>query len=84
MTNMTNMTKDMNEFERYLHHGKQVWTRKVLKGKHREHCLCFSCGNFKPGTDDNCERAQKLFEYCVRYDMTTPVFECPDFKEKDA
>jgi len=72
----------MNEFEQYMHHGRMVWTRTLLKGKHREHCLCFSCGKFKPGTEDNCKMANELYELCVLNNMTTPVFECPDFKEK--
>jgi hypothetical protein len=49
------------------------------KGTHRDNCLCFKCDNFKPGQPNNCVRAQELYEYCVKYDMTTPVYECPAF-----
>lgn len=58
----------------------KVWVRTDLQGKHREHCLCWSCTKLKPGKPDNCPRAQELYEYCVRNDMTTPVWECPDFE----
>ena len=58
----------------YEHHGAVVWVDESLRGTHREHCLCFSCGEFEPGTHDNCPLAQELYEYCVRNNMTTPVF----------
>jgi len=64
----------------YNHHGTDVKVQEHLKGKHREHCLCFQgCKKFKPGTDDNCKRAQHLFTFCVLLNMTTPVWECPDY-----
>ena len=31
---------------RYEHHENEVAVRKNLKGKHRQYCLCFTCGNF--------------------------------------
>lgn len=68
--------------EYYKHHGQMVAVRKSLKGMHREHCLCYICRKFKPGDKDNCPKAQKLYEFDVENDMTTPVFECSesDFK----
>jgi len=64
--------------------GKAV-VREDLAGKHREHCLCFApCVHFKPNTPDNCVRAQELYEYCVKWDMVTPVWECPVFQEQKA
>ena len=67
-------------YEVYEHHGTRVWVRKDLKGKHRDHCLCFDgCSKFKPGTTDNCKRAALLYALCVALDMTTPVFECPEY-----
>lgn len=66
--------------ERYEHHGVTVAVQAHLKGTHREHCLCYAdCAKFKPGTPENCPKAQGLYEFCVRTGMTTPVFECPDF-----
>ena len=63
------------------HHGWVVSIQEDLKGRHREHCLChLDCKNFKPGTPENCPLAQELFEYCVKYGMTTPVWECPKFE----
>lgn len=66
----------------YEHHGAIVSVREDLKGKHREHCLCFSCKHFNPGTAANCEIAQATYENCVKFNTTTPVFECPKFEEK--
>ena len=70
-------------YEQYEHHGAKVWVRSDLKGKHRDHCLCHSCTKFKPGTNENCSRAAHLYTFCVLLDMTTPVWECPEFKRED-
>ena len=36
--------------ERYIHHGAEVTVQSHLKGKHREHCLCFQgCSKFPEG-----------------------------------
>lgn len=67
--------------ERYTHHGREVVVISTLKGRHREHCLCFQgCRHFKPGAADNCEIAQATYENCVKFGTTTPVFECPKFE----
>lgn len=66
-------------YEQYDHHGFNVWVRTDLKGKHRSFCLCFSCDRFKPGTDQNCPIANATYQNCIRYGLTTPVFECPMF-----
>ena len=71
-----------HQFETYEHHGVKVAVRSDLKGKHREHCLCFTCQTFKPNTDENCPIAQAVFENCVKYNITTPMWECPRFKAK--
>ena len=66
----------------YEHHGVIVKVRPELKGKHREYCLCFSgCKNFKPNTPENCLIAQALFENCVKFNVTTPVWECPEYND---
>lgn len=54
-----------------------------LKGKHRAHCLCFQgCKKFKPeDREKNCPRANLIFALDVQLDMTTPVWECPEFEE---
>ena len=64
----------------YEHHGVKVAVRECLKGKHREHCLCFWCAKFSPETDDNCEIAQATYENCVRFNTTTPMWECPEYE----
>jgi hypothetical protein len=63
----------------YEHHGATVFVDEKLKGTHRQHCLCFKCDSFKPGSPNNCPIAQKLYELCVEYNLTTPVYECPVF-----
>ena len=68
-------------YERYEHHGRTVWVRSDLKGRHREHCLCHSCA--KLNTEDwaaNCPIASLLYAFCVQTGCTTPVFECPEFR----
>ena len=74
----------MDKYEQYSHHNELVWVRKDLKGRHREHCLCFSCLKFKPEpSEGNCPIANTLFENCLRYNVVTPVFECPVFDLRD-
>jgi hypothetical protein len=73
--------------ERYFHKwgedkGTNVFVRSDLKGMHRAHCLCWEpCARFKPGTPENCNIAQGLYEYDIKWSITTPVWECPFFEE---
>jgi len=71
------------KFVQYEHHGELVWVNEELKGKHREHCLCFSCANFHPGAPEtNCPIANLNYAVCLAHGMTLPVYECPKFVEK--
>ena len=65
----------------YEHHGTEVSVQKHLKGKHREHCLCWQrCRLFYPGDKDrNCEIAQANYEFCVKFNVVLPVWECPEY-----
>lgn len=65
--------------ERYEHHGRIVSVDDMLKGKHREHCLCFICDRFNPNSEDNCPIAAATFANCVKFGTVTPVYECPEF-----
>lgn len=65
----------------YEHHGEKVAVDEGLKGRHKEHCLCFRCTSFKPNTPENCDYAEQNFRACVINGMTMPVFECPYFVE---
>ncbi len=77
----------INRFKNYLkfitvyfhHNDEPVFVLRKLKGKHRKYCLCHYCGNFHPGKGNNCKIAQKNYELCKRYNITSPVWECPDF-----
>ena len=72
--------KPSKMFERYVHHGEgSVWVRADLRGRHRDHCLCFDCKRFHPGEAGNCPVAQTIYQNCLNYDLETPVWECPRF-----
>lgn len=68
-------------FIQYEHHEAMVFVRDDLKGLHRDHCLCYSCERFKPGSKENCRIAKEVYALCVRLDLVTPVWECPIFVE---
>lgn len=66
----------------YEHHGKEVKVQEHLKGRHREHCLCYTCVEFKPeDREANCPIANALYAICVEHNVATPVWECPKFAE---
>ena len=71
--------KKQKVYQKYKHHDAEVWVNPNLRGKHRQHCLCWDCKNFHPNTNDNCSIANKLFQICVDHDLVTPVYECPKF-----
>lgn len=75
----------MSEIVEYEHHGAMVKVREDLKGRHRDFCLCFTenCKKFKPGQPDNCPIAQATFENCVKFNTTTPMWECPECEPGD-
>ncbi len=70
----------IEKFIQIEHHGARVWANRELAGKHREHCLCYSCSKFKPGDISNCGIARRLYFLCVEEGLVTPVYECPCFK----
>jgi len=70
-------------FKTYEHHGNEVWVDEDLKGKHRDHCLCYSCSKFYPlQRDENCQISNLVYATCVALKLTLPVWECPYFQEK--
>lgn len=69
------------EIEQYEHHNVMVFVRSDLKGRHREHCLCYACKKFHPNEESNCPIARELYALDVRRGLTTPVWECPEFSE---
>lgn len=70
----------MQQTEQYEHHGRQVHVISALKGKHREHCLCFQCDRFKPGEDDHCPIARLNYQMCVDHGLVSPVYECASYE----
>lgn len=70
-------------FEKYDHHGNEVWVKSDLKGKHREHCLCHSCKKLDiSDRKKNCSIANALYKNCVKFKLVIPVWECPNFEQK--
>jgi hypothetical protein len=70
--------------ERYEHHGRTVFAISRLRGKHRDNCLCFqNCAKFKPNQPDNCPIAKANYRLCVKYGITAPVGECPEYQAGD-
>jgi hypothetical protein len=68
----------------YLHHKNYVYVREDLKGRHRGHCLCWRCGSFFPDDrEKNCKIANMVFALDRALKLVTPVWECPDFREKE-
>jgi len=74
-----------DRFERYEHHGQEVAVRADLKGRHREHCLCFSCEKFSitDSPEEKCPIANLLYAVCIQTGITAPVWECPAFTPGD-
>jgi hypothetical protein len=69
--------------ERYEHHGSLVHVVSEVKGRHREHCLCWACEKFTPhDRDTNCPIANALYALCVEHSLVTPVYECPVFEAR--
>ena len=71
-------------FEKYTHWKKEVTVRSDLKSKHKDYCLCYSCERFRPGSVNNCHIAQDVYNSCVKWNIVTPMWECPKFIEKEA
>jgi len=70
--------------ERYEHHGTEVSVISEVKGKHRDHCLCWRCGKFKPeDRENNCMIANALYALCKAFSLVTPVYECKYFVDAD-
>lgn len=67
---------------RYEHHGRNVAVEENLKGKHREHCLCFTCGKFNmEDREANCPIANALYRFDILAGVTTPVWECEEYED---
>ena len=71
--------------EWYEHYGKRVAVQANLKGKHREHCLCYRCAHFVPEKrEENCSIANLVYAVCVDNNLVLPVWECPHFVDREA
>lgn len=61
----------------YEHHGKMVHVFAELVGRHRDHCLCYKCGLFKPNQENNCPIAEAVASISKDCHLVLPVWECP-------
>lgn len=69
--------------EKYVHHGAEVNVFSHFKGQHRSVCLCYECKFFAPEPrEENCPIAEAVYENCIKYNLTTPICECPKFEQK--
>lgn len=74
----------MGNIIKYIHHGKKVYVDQLLQGKHRYHCLCYRCRRFHPdNVEINCDIASLLYRICKLNNVVTPVWECPNFVERE-
>ena len=75
----------MSKYTYYKHHDTWVWVDDSLLGIHKMHCLCYKCDLFKPNNRaDNCKIANAVYALNQLASITTPVWECPDFIEKES
>jgi len=73
----------MGKIIKYKHYERKVFVDEDLRGKHREHCLCWRCEYFEPNSRiENCPIANLNFALDVLTGIVTPVWECPNFKGK--
>jgi hypothetical protein len=71
----------LREVITYEHHGNKVKVRKDLRGKHRQHCLCYHCKYYSADRKKNCPISNAVYANCVKYGLVTPVWECPEFEQ---
>ena len=78
-----------NKVVKYNHHGTEVSVIEHVKGKHREHCLCWQgCKHFKPESrKDNCYFANLLFNWLSDEAvpvLVAPVWECSKYEQEES
>jgi len=73
----------MGETVKYIHHGKKVSVRAVLKGMHKKYGLCYECKRFLPKLACPCHAAELLTHLNGLISVLTVVWECPDFEPAD-
>ena len=64
---------------KYDRFGHEIYGFEEMKGRNREHCMCYYCHQFHPKEETNCPIAQGLYDYDRQHNVTTPVFECGEF-----
>lgn len=70
------------QIKRFKWHGRYVTGIKRLVGKNVEYCLCYHCDEFHPGSEENCEIAQKVYRMCLKHGLSLNVAICDKFEEK--
>ncbi len=65
----------------YEHHHRAMWVRQDLRGRHREHCLCYRCESFTPeNREQNCPIANEVYRLCCEAGLVLAVWECEHFR----
>lgn len=63
-------------------HGKTVWHTPTMDGAIREeHCMCYHCGDMKPGSPDHCKIAAAFYEICKENGCAFILTRCGSFKK---
>ena len=61
----------------------RTWVRKDLKGRQKEHCMCWNCRKFMPETDHKgCSIIREVLKLASINNIVLPVWECAVFDER--
>ena len=74
----------VNQLEKIVKHGKEVWANVPLDEQRREECMCLHCNELNLGQDDGCEYAKMLLTICRESNMALMVTRCPHWAPKVA
>jgi len=70
-------------YESYERNGKRAWVRSDLKGRQKEFCMCWDCGNFKPEAENKgCPIINGVLTMAAAENIVLPVWECGEFQQK--
>lgn len=66
-----------------IHYNKVVWVNPTTEPLRKQECLCLNCSRMKPGQEDHCPLAKKLYEACVGGDIALAVTRCASWQPKE-
>ena len=81
---MLKLKSNNSIFQKCKRDGKYVWIIGSLKDKYKRVSLCEYCSKHKAYFDEKkCQTSILLDSLSKMKLIITPVWECPDFKEKE-